>query len=54
MEVDGFLIERFAAMSNIGCDAIDNDANDGEQNHSIVIDFDWIKKSNGGARDDED
>lgn len=54
VEIDGFLVERAVTVSNISSGAVDDDADDREKNHAVIINFDWVKKSDNSVRDDED
>lgn len=40
MEIDGFLVERATAVSDISSGAVDNDTDDREKNHAVIINFD--------------
>ena len=60
VEVDGLLVDGVAAVGNVSGDSVNNDAEDGKDEHALIINFGWVKQTfdslfnnNGGAGKDE-
>lgn len=54
VEINGFLVKGVAAVGEVGGEKVDDDADDGEENHVVVVNVGGLEEALDGVSDDED
>lgn len=53
VKVDRFLVQGFTTASKVGGEEVDDSPNDGQNDHSVVVDGCWMKETEDSIDDDE-